>query len=87
MNGLESTGKLLLAVGGVLALVGGVLWALSKVGFLSRLGHLPGDIIIERPGFSCAFPLVTSLLLSILLTVVLNVVVQIVRLLIGRGGR
>lgn len=32
------------------------------------LGRLPGDIVIRRPGFTCAFPLVTSLLLSILLT-------------------
>ena len=75
MNGLETTGKLLLMVGGGLALLGGLLWLSSKVGFL---GRLPGDIHIEREGFSCFIPLATSLLLSILLTVILNVVVRLI---------
>ena len=82
MNGLETTGKLLLVVGGVLVLLGSLLWLLSKVSFL---GRLPGDIRIERPGFTCLVPLASSILISIVLTVLLNVVIQIVRLLIRRG--
>ncbi|MHB1606780.1 MAG: DUF2905 domain-containing protein [Leptospirales bacterium] len=30
----------------------------------SVLGHLPGDIVINRPGFKFYFPLMTSLLVS-----------------------
>ncbi|HSS44577.1 MAG TPA: DUF2905 domain-containing protein [Thermoanaerobaculia bacterium] len=57
---------LLLVLGGVF-LLAGLLWPL-----LSRtLGRLPGDVVIRRPGFTCAFPIVTCLLLSLLLTLLL----------------
>jgi hypothetical protein len=82
VNGLEMTGKSLVIIGGVLVLLGGLLWLASKVSFL---GHLPGDIRIERPGFTCLIPLGSSILISVALTVLLNVVIQIVRLLIRRG--
>ncbi|MDY6878387.1 MAG: DUF2905 domain-containing protein [Chloroflexota bacterium] len=82
MNGMETISKLLVVVGGVLILLGGMLWLLSKVSFL---GHLPGDIRIERPGFTCLIPLSSSIIISIGLTILLNVVIQIVRLLIRRG--
>ena len=82
MSVFEAIAKLLLVVGGALVLLGGLLWLLSKVPFL---GHLPGDIRIERPGFTCLVPLASSIVLSILLTVLLNVVIQIVRLLSDRG--
>ncbi|MFN6357160.1 MAG: DUF2905 domain-containing protein [Cyanobacteriota bacterium] len=36
----------------------------------SGLGRLPGDISIQRPGFSFFFPLTTSLLLSAVLSLV-----------------
>lgn len=84
MNGLETVGKLVMIVGGGLVLLGGLLWLLSKV---PLLGHLPGDIRIERPGFTCLIPLASSIILSILLTILLNIVIQIVRLLIHRGPR
>jgi len=82
VNGLETTGKSLVIIGGVLILLGGLLWLVSKVSFL---GHLPGDIRIERPGFTCLIPLGSSILISVALTVLLNIVIQIVRLLIRRG--
>ncbi len=85
MNGLESAGKLLLIAGAVLALLGLALWGFSKLDFLGHLGHLPGDVRIERPGFSLHVPLGSMLLLSVALTVIVNLVIQIVRLL-TRGG-
>ena len=81
MSGFETMGKLMIVLGAALLLLGGLLWLLSKVPFL---GHLPGDIRIERPGFTCLIPLVSSIILSILLTILLNIVVRIVRLLIPR---
>jgi len=75
VNSLETTGKLLLVVGGGLVLLGGLLWLLSKTPFL---GHLPGDIRIERPGFTCLVPLASSIVLSILLTLLLNIIVRII---------
>jgi len=74
MNGLEDIGKMLLALGAGILLLGGVLWLAGKVG----LGHLQGDIIIRREGFSCYVPLATGLVLSIVLSVVLTIVVNLI---------
>jgi hypothetical protein len=58
-----------------MVLLGGLLWLVSKVPFL---GRLPGDIRIERPGFTCLIPLASSILISILLTLLLNVIARII---------
>ena len=68
-------GKWLMVIGAAMLLLGGLLWLLSKIPFL---GHLPGDVRIERPGFTCLIPLATSILLSILLTILLNVIVRLI---------
>ena len=52
---------------GVLFLAAGLLWPLVSRYF----GRLPGDIVVRRPGFTFAFPIVTCLLLSLLLTLLL----------------
>ena len=59
-------GKLLIAIGAVIALAGVVLVAAQKV-------HLPGDILIQRDGVTVYVPIVTSIIISIVLTVLLNV--------------
>jgi hypothetical protein len=52
---------------GLVLVAAGLLWpVISKLG----LGRLPGDIVIERPGFSLYFPLMTSLIISIVLSVI-----------------
>ena len=53
---------------GLALLAAGLLWPwLSKLG----LGRLPGDIRIEREGFTFYFPLVTGLLVSAVISLVL----------------
>ena len=74
MNSLETAGRLLLIVGGALLLLGGLVWLLSKIPFT---GRLPGDIWIERPGFTCLVPIASSVILSIALTIILNIVIRI----------
>jgi hypothetical protein len=60
------TQRLLIAVGIGLLLLG-LLWPLiSKLG----LGRLPGDISIQRPGFSFYFPITTSIIVSLVLSLV-----------------
>ncbi|MDH5377722.1 MAG: DUF2905 domain-containing protein [Gammaproteobacteria bacterium] len=50
---------------GLMLLLLGILWPLiQKFGF----GRLPGDIQIEKEGFSFFFPVVSSLILSALLS-------------------
>jgi hypothetical protein len=66
---MENIGKLIFGVGVILVLVGLVIWLFSdKLGWL---GNLPGDIKIERPGFSLYFPIATMLLISLLLSLVM----------------
>lgn len=72
---MESMAKLMVGMGLALALLGGVVWLLSKT---AVFGHLPGDIRIQRDGFTCLIPVVSSIILSILLTVVLNIVLRII---------
>jgi hypothetical protein len=60
-------GKLLLAVGAVVAAAGMLLILAERFG----LGRLPGDIVVERKNFSFYFPIVTCLLLSAVLTLIL----------------
>jgi hypothetical protein len=57
---------------GIGLLLVGLLWPwLVKSGIWRWFGRLPGDIRIEREGFSLYFPIVTMLLLSALLSLVL----------------
>ncbi len=67
MSPLVPLGKFVILAGGCLVAVGVVMMLLGRVG--GRL--LPGDIVIERPGFSFYFPIGTSIALSILLTLIL----------------
>lgn len=72
---LSSLGKMIVLVGMSLVIVGGLLWLLGRTGL--PLGRLPGDIHIERDGFSCYIPLVTMIVLSIVLTILLNVIIRL----------
>lgn len=75
-------GKLLLIAGLGLALLGGILLLSVKLfegDKIPLLGRLPGDLRIERKGFSCYFPLATSIVVSLLLTLLLNVLVRLFR--------
>jgi len=76
MNDIGFLGKLIILAGGVLVLLGALVWLLSGTGLI---GRLPGDIRIERPGFTCIFPLATIILLSIFLTFVLNVILRMMK--------
>jgi hypothetical protein len=57
----------LLLVLGVLLVLAAVFWPVVARHF----GRLPGDIVVRRPGFTLAFPIVTCLLLSLLLSLLL----------------
>jgi len=72
---LESIARLLVILGIILVIAGGVVWLAAR--FNLPLGRLPGDILVQRGNFTCAFPVVTMILLSILLTIVLNVIVRL----------
>jgi hypothetical protein len=57
-----------LIIAGVVLIVLGLAWPLiAKLG----LGRLPGDIHIEREGYSFYFPIVTGLIVSVVLSLIL----------------
>lgn len=65
MSGL---GKALIYLGLLLVVAGLVLSFADK---LPWLGHLPGDISIQRDRFSFYFPLTTCIIISVVISLVL----------------
>ena len=59
-------GRTLILLGALLIVIGGVL------ALLGRVPRLPGDIYVQRKGFTLYVPLATSLLLSVVLTLLVN---------------
>jgi len=58
--------RFLITLGILLIIAGGA------VMFLGTLPRLPGDIFVQRKGFTLYIPVVGSLVLSLLLTILLN---------------
>ncbi len=71
---MEDLGRLLMYLGLLSLLLGGAMVLLSRLGL--SWGHLPGDIVIQREGFTCMVPIMTSLVLSLLLTLILNLLAR-----------
>ena len=63
-------GKAVVGIGAMLVIIGLILWFAGDK--LSWFGRLPGDIRIERPGFSCFFPITTMIIVSIVLSILLS---------------
>lgn len=59
--------KVLILIG-ALVLLAGVFWPwVSKLPF----GRLPGDIMVDRPGFRFFFPLTTTIIISLVISLLL----------------
>jgi hypothetical protein len=57
----------LLVASGLLIAIAGLLWPwLSKL----PLGRLPGDIVVDRPGFKLFAPFTTMILVSLVLSLI-----------------
>ena len=67
---MQDLGKLIMAIGVVLIVLGALIT--SGVG-RNWLGRLPGDIHYSRGNTSFYFPIVTCLLLSIVLSLLLRI--------------
>lgn len=52
---------------GIVVLLAGLLWPwLGKL----PIGRLPGDIVVDRPGFKLYFPITTMILISLVLSLI-----------------
>jgi Protein of unknown function (DUF2905) len=67
---MQDFGKLIVAIGLVLVLIGILMW--SGYGH-HWLGRWPGDVHYSRGNFNFYFPIVTCLILSIVLTLLLRI--------------
>jgi hypothetical protein len=65
---MTELGRLLVLFGVVLVVVGLFFLLVPRV----SLPRLPGDILIQRDGFTFYFPIVTSIVISVVLTLLLN---------------
>lgn len=65
---MRDLGKMLLILGGALAVVGALM---TLGGRIPGLGKLPGDFVWRRDGTTVYFPLATSVILSIVLSLLL----------------
>jgi hypothetical protein len=65
---MEPLGRTLMLLGLVLLLAGAVLYFAPSI---PLLGRLPGDIRVERPGFSLYLPITTCIVISLVLSALL----------------
>ncbi len=70
----DQLGKVLIAIGGMVLLLGVAFLLLGRSNFF---GRLPGDINFSTGNFTCVVPIVSMLLLSLLLTIIINVVLRL----------
>jgi hypothetical protein len=66
---MSHLGKTLIIIGAILVIAGLIIHFAGNR--LNWIGHLPGDIRIERENFKFYFPITTMILLSMLLSVIL----------------
>ena len=65
---MAELGRILVAVGVTLVVVGGIIILLSRTGL--PFGKLPGDILYRGKNTTFYFPLTTSILVSVVLSAV-----------------
>jgi len=68
----SDTGKYIMLIGGAIVVLGLVIYFFHDK--LNWIGHLPGDIRIERENFRFYFPITTMIIFSVLLTVILSII-------------
>ena len=62
----------LLVIVGIVLLIAGLAWPwLSQSSWWRWIGRLPGDIHVEREGYSFYFPLMTGIVVSIVISVLI----------------
>jgi hypothetical protein len=66
------TGKYIILIGGAIVIVGLVIYFFHDK--LHWIGHLPGDIRIEKENVRFYFPITTMVVFSLLLTIAISII-------------
>ena len=69
---LQEIGKYVLIGGGVVAVTGLILMLVGNK--FSWIGHLPGDIHINKPGLKFYFPITTMILISLVINLIIRII-------------
>ncbi len=69
---LERWGKILLLVGGVLVVLGVMLWLMSRLGW----DRIPGDVVWRGKNVTVYVPLGLMVLASVVATILLNLLLR-----------
>lgn len=75
MNEFGQLGRMIMLLGAVLLALGGLMVLVGKLpgeGF--GLGRLPGDIYIQRGNFTFYFPITTGILISVVLSIIFRLI-------------
>lgn len=69
---MQHIGKILIIIG-ILSVVAGIViyFAGDKLGWV---GHLPGDIHVEKENFSFYFPVTTMILVSVVVSLIIKLI-------------
>ena len=68
----SETRKWIIGAGVIIVLVGIIIYFFHDK--LHWIGHLPGDIRIEKENFRFYFPITTMIVFSVLVTVILSII-------------
>ena len=74
---MAEMGRILVALGVALAVIGGIVMLLGRTGV--PLGRLPGDFLYRGKNTTFYFPLASSILISIVLSIVLYLIGRLKR--------
>ena len=71
----SDTGKYIMLIGAAVVVIGLMIYFFHDK--LHWIGHLPGDIRIEKENFRFYFPITTMIIASILLTIIIQIIKRI----------
>jgi hypothetical protein len=74
---LSLVARIVALFGLILLVIAGLLYLLDRLDI--PLGNLPGDIKLKRGNFTCAVPIVSSLIISVILTLILNLLMYFLK--------
>ncbi|WP_243348706.1 DUF2905 domain-containing protein [Parabacteroides sp. FAFU027] len=69
---MHNTGKVLILLGLIAVIAGIVVYFWGDK--FSWLGHLPGDICIEKENFRFYFPITTMIIVSVVLSIIVRII-------------
>ena len=65
--------RFFIGLGVIFIIVGLLFFLLPRIPGISRIGRLPGDIVVHRGNFVFYFPLTTCIIVSLILTLIFTI--------------